>query len=562
MSRSRSGKTNRVPRTFLGTLAFVTCFFGLAVYSQAKLQVTNAGAVLKKAEDAWMLARSKQVPAERGSIYSSDMRVLAQSRPQYDFWVFYDRVPCTPGFFMALAQASGVPEARISAPYRDGKKRTWLDPLDADRYRAVRDVMAEWGADGVSLREVTAREYPMREAAVGVVGWMHEGVARSGIEKSFDAELAGKDGRAQSIVGLNGSSSGKVEEALTHGSDIVLTIDSALQTAATTAVRNAVERNQATSGSVIVIVPSTGDILAMAHWPAFDPSTGPKGGSELATSYMEDLQPGSTFKVLTLAKALDLGVVDSAFSLDCKGVFDLGRQRYVKCDEHAGTRAHGLIGLDRAIGKSCNVAAAKWALAIGRDPMIAYMRDIGLLTKPDLGLPGAVKPIFDMNEWDKERQLAVLGFGQSIAVPPINLAAAVAMIANDGEYVAPRLISQVGGKRLPPAEPRKVVSPEVARMVRKYMETVVHEDFGTGKTLKIDGQRVAGKTGTAQKLGPDGGHVSSFVGMFPADKPRVLVLSVINDPKAGAIYGSLVAGPAFVDAANAAVARLKLSGSP
>lgn len=559
MSRLRSERANRVPRSFFGTFGLVTALFGLAVYSQAKVQVANAGSIIKKAEDAWMLARSRQVPAERGTIYSSDMRILAQSRPQYDFWVFYDRVPCTAGFFMALAEASGVSEARISTPFREGKKRTWLEPLDADRYRAVRQVMSEWGADGVSLREITAREYPMRESAVGVVGWMHEGLARSGVEKSFDAELSGKDGRAQGIVGLDGRTSlSSEEETLTHGADVVLTIDSALQIAASNAVRTAVEKNQATSGALIVMVPSSGDVLAMAHWPAFDPVSGPNGGSELATGYMEDLQPGSTFKVLTLAKALDMGLVDDSFSLNCPGVFDLGRQRFVKCDEHGGTRAHGQIGLEKAIGKSCNIAAAKWALEIGRDPMISYMRELGLLSKPDIGLPGAVTPIFDMNEWDKERQLAVLGFGQSIAVPPISLAAALGMIANDGEYVAPRLVSQVGGKRLAPATPKRVVSIQAARAVRHYMESVVHSDFGTGKTLVIEGQRVAGKTGTAQKLGPDGGHVSSFVGMFPADNPRVLILAVINDPKAGTIYGSLVAGPAFVDAANAAVSRLRI----
>ena len=566
MSRSGTRRQSkaRLPRTFFGTLAFVTLLFGLAVYSQARLQIRDRSEVLKKAEDAWMVARERDVPADRGTIYSADMRVLAQSKPQYDFWLFYDRVPCTPGFFMALAEAAGVPEARLSTPYREGKKRTWLEPLGSDRYKAVRQVMTDWGADGISLDETNAREYPLREAAVGIVGWMHEGLARSGIELSFDKALSGQDGRAQSIVGLNGrdASSTGAEDGLLHGSDVVLTIDSSLQAAAAAAVRNAVEKHGATSGAIVVMVPSSGDVLAMANWPAFDPLVGPKGGSELVTPYMEDLQPGSTFKVLTLAKALDMGVVDETYSFNCPGVFDLGRQRLVKCDEHGGSRSHGLIGLDKAIGKSCNIAAAQWALKIGRDPMIAFMRDVGLLSKPDIGLPGAVTPIFDMNEWDKQRQLAVLGFGQSIAVPPLSLAGAVAMIANDGEYVAPRLVSQVGGKRVSPSAPKRVVSPQAAQLARRYMESVVHADFGTGKTLAIPGYRIAGKTGTAQKLGPGGGHVSSFVGMFPADKPQILVLVVINDPKQGAIYGSLVAGPPFVEVANAAISRLNIRRLP
>jgi cell division protein FtsI/penicillin-binding protein 2 len=166
-----------------------------------------------------------------------------------------------------------------------------------------------------------------------------------------------------------------------------------------------------------------------------------------------------------------------------------------------------------------------------------------------------------MNEWDKERQLAVLGFGQSIAVPPISLAAACAMIANDGEYVAPRLVSQVGGKRIPPATAKRVVSQRAARLVRKYMESVMHEPFGTGKTLVIPGYRMAGKTGTAQKLGVNDGHVANFVGMFPADRPQVLVMVMVNDPRAGDIYGGLVAGPAFKEMANAVLARLQIPRS-
>ena len=507
-----------------------------------------------------MLARTRDVEAERGTIFSSDGFILAQSKPEYDFWVFYDRTPCTPGFFMALAEAAGVPEARISAPFHEGKKRTWLEPLDADHYRAVRSVTAEWGADGVSLDEAQARAYPMGDSAVGVVGWMSEGAAKSGVEAFYDAQLSGTGGRSVGVVGLNGRFSGD-PSGVHHGLDIVLTVDSKLQEAATTAVREAVEQNRASSGAAIVLVPATGDVLAMANWPAFDPASGPQGGTEMMASYMEDLQPGSTMKVLTLAKALDMGVVDDSFSLTCTGQYDLGHQRWVKCDLHHGNRAHGTVDLEKAIAKSCNISAATWALKIGRDPMIAYMRDLGLLSKPSLGLTGIAAPLFDMNEWDKERQLAVLGFGQSVAVPPVSLAAALAMLANGGEYVAPRLVSQIGGQRVAPIEPKRIVSPLAAQRVMRLMESVVQKEMGTGYALRIPGYRIAGKTGTAQKLGSGGGHVSSFVGMFPAEKPQALVLVMINDAKAGDIYGSLVAGPAFDEIAKAVIARLQIPSS-
>ncbi len=489
-----------------------------------------------------MIDRTKAPEPVRGTVYSTDGRILAQSESRYDFWVFFDKVPCTSGFFMALADAAGVSETRFSAPFGEGKRRVWLHSLDSEQYARVIEVKRKWAADGVSLEEQRERSYPLGSTTVGVVGWMHEGSPKSGIERSLDDELSGKN--AHGVV--------------PNGSDVVLTIDSQLQSVASIAIQNAVKTHAATSGSAIVMVPKTGAILAMADWPMFDPQAGPAGSSERAVSYMEDLQPGSTFKILTLAKALDSKVAKEGDLINCTGVYDLGGGKTVKCDRHNGKREHGLIGLDMAIGKSCNIAAATWALKIGRDNMIVYMRDLGLLSKPEIGLKGAAAPLFDINEYDKRRQLATLGFGQSIAVPPIVLAGAINAIANDGEYVAPNLIAQIGSKSsvLPPRW--RVISKEAAKTVRRMMECVMHEEWGTGSTLAIPGMRIAGKTGTAQKLGAGGGNVSSFVGMFPADEPQILILVMVNDPKGGEFYGSLVAGPAFDEIAYAVIERLNI----
>lgn len=528
----------RPPRAFFGSVAFIVTLLLLALLSQAKTQVLDRDKITDKANAVWMISgKTKSEPA-RGTIYSADQRILAQTVPKYDFWVFYDKVPRTPGFFMALAEAAGISESRISAPFGSGKKRVWLQPLRSEEYARVMAVKQKWGADGVSLEKLNERTYPLGSAAVGVVGWSREGVAKSGVESALDSELSGQ------------SAPNKV------GEDVVLTIDSQLQNVVATAIRKAVERNVATSGSAIVLSVQTGDVLAMADWPALDPAVGPTGGSELATSVAEDLQPGSTFKTLTLAKAMDEGMVGADWTIECKGVYDLGRGRTVKCDQHNGSRAHGVIGLDKAIGKSCNVSAALWALKIGREDMISYLKDLGLLSKPDIGLRGVASPLFDINEWDKERQLATLGFGQSLAVPPISLASALAMLGNDGVYLRPRLIERIGDVRQPYAPPKKVVSPESARAVRKLMESVVQQEWGTGYTLRVPGVPIAGKTGTAQKLGSGGGNVSSFVGMFPADAPTVLVLVMVNDPRGGEFYGSLVAGPAFKEIAYAAIERL------
>lgn len=564
MAKKRRKGSNRapLPGAFFATLAWLLALFGLAVFTQARLQVADRSAVLAKAESAWMLERPLQLSAERGTVYSADNRILAQSRPAYEFGVFFDRVPSTPGFFMALAEAAGIAEARISVPFHAGRQHVWLDPLDTVHYKRVRLVMSEWGADGVSLKEETGRDYPLREAAVGVIGWTKGGEPQTGIELAYDAELSGRDGAAIGIYGLDGRfrQTGNPTDALKHGADVRLTINFELQATVAAAIRNAVDLHKAKSGAAVVLDPQTGNILAMANWPTFDPVQGPSNLNEVMTSYGEILPPGSTFKVLTLAKALEAGVVDDRFQIDCTGAMDLGNGRLVRCDEHAGVRAHGVVDLEAAIARSCNISAATWALKVGRSDMIQFLGDVGLLDKSGLGLTGEAAPQFMPNAYDKNRQLATLGFGQSLSVTPLGLAAALCTIANDGVYVPPRLVSHVAGLEVPMPESRRVFSQEVARQVRRYMESVVHEESGTADDLAIAGYRIAGKTGTAQNLGA-GGHVSSFVGMIPADRPRAVVLVVVNEPQAGEIYGSRVAGPAFVRIARAVIGQLEIPRS-
>ncbi|MCH8978769.1 MAG: penicillin-binding protein 2 [Armatimonadetes bacterium] len=565
MARKRRERSNRapLPGAFFATLAWMLATFGLAVFTQVRLQVADRSAVLAKAKSAQMLERSLQRSADRGTLYSADNQVLAQSRTAYEFGVFFDRVPSTPGFFMALAEAAGISEADISVPFLSGRPNVWLDALHTAQYKRVRRVMSEWGADGVSLKEQTSRVYPLRKDAIGLTGWIRDGVAQMGIELAYDKVLSGQGGSATGIYGLDGQfrQMGARTEARKDGADVRLTIDSVLQSVATDGIRRAVEINMAQSGAVVVLEPKTGNILAMASWPTFDPVQGPDGTSELMTSYMEVLPPGSTFKVLTLAKALEMGAVDGQLQIDCTGTKVLGPGRSVRCDLHNGRRAHGTVSLEEAIARSCNVSAATWALAVGRDEMIHFLRDVGLLDRSGLGLTAEAAPQFNFEAWDKERQLATLGFGQSLAVTPLGLASALSTIANDGVYVPPRLVSHVAGREAPMPEQRRVFSQDVARQVRRYMESVVHEEWGTADKLAIPGIRIAGKTGTAQKLGEGGGNVSAFVGMFPADHPRAVVLVVVNEPKAGEIYGSVVAGPAFDEIARAVIRQLKIPRS-
>jgi len=182
------------------------------------------------------------------------------------------------------------------------------------------------------------------------------------------------------------------------GKDVTLTIDSELQEAATLAIKKAVEEHGADNGAIVVQAPGTGDILAMANYPSFDPNSAGGGEFGYNAAYMAQLEPGSTFKIMTLAKAIDEGVVGMSDHLYCAGQFKPTRSSTVHCDAHHGVRAHGSLDGIGAIAKSCNVAAGTWALKIGRDDMIKYVEDLGLLEKSNIGVPGEQKGLFRRDE--------------------------------------------------------------------------------------------------------------------------------------------------------------------
>jgi cell division protein FtsI/penicillin-binding protein 2 len=353
-----------------------------------------------------------------------------------------------------------------------------------------------------------------------------------------------------------------------NGQSVSLTIDSTLQIAATQAVRQAVEKYHAERGVAIVMDPHTGSVRAMANWPTFDPngSNAAMGKiSDLNPSFMSVYEPGSTFKVLTLAKALDSGVITDGTTVTCNLTLKLNKYWAIHCDKKHG--AHGVCSLERAIAKSCNVSAATWALRVGYTDMVHYIEDLGLLQRPGSGLPGEVKGQFNYKEYAKPLQIAQLGFGQSINSTPLALCSAYAMIANGGIRMTPRLIDEVSGVRQPIQPGKQMVKPEVAAKVMHLMESVIQSDEGTGAKLRIPGYRLAGKTGTAQKFDKKthsmagGGHVASFVGFVPAQSPHAVILVMVDNPQGEQYYGGQVAGPVFRELAQALIRRDRIPPS-
>lgn len=549
--------------------AFLALGLGCAVYTQAQLQLVNRETVLELAERAHHQRVNLTDHGRRGSIYSADGHVLAETRDALQLTVVFRKVPASPGFDAELATAAGIPVVELSAAREAGAKgRTWRHPISGAMAAAIRDVKKRWRADGVSLGNLPAREYPLGFAAAGVTGIVRDGEALAGIEKSLDATLTATSVERTGSVDRTGAVLAADSRARgpKHGDSVRLTIDSQLQVAAARAIRQAVEARRAKGGAVIVMEPSTGNVLAMADWPTFDPSAEDASGLiGLNHCTGAAYEPGSTFKILTLAKALDAGSVPSDYRYHCVGQTAVG-SKIIRCDDHSGSRAHGTIDLRDAISRSCNVSAAIWAMKVGRPGIIQLLDAVRLLDRPGIGLPGEVGGKFNRKDPAELLQVANVGFGQSLTATPLGLAAAFSIVANGGRYVPPRLVDSIAGRTAPRAAPRQVVSPEVAHEVLGYMEAVIEGERGTGRSLRIPGYRLAGKTGTAQKFNPatrkvGGLTIANFVGFVPADRPRALILVMVDEPSDGLVYGGAVAGPVFRELAKRVIQRLEIPPS-
>lgn len=533
-----------------------TAFVGAGL-SQANVHIWHRREIMDLARERGRYELTQTFNANRGTIFSSDGRALAQSQDVFEFGLFYDRLPRSPGFFAELAEATGLSvEDLRSASLHGAKSRIWSVPISGNRAEQVRKVVSDWRGDGVSLRRVLRRAYPLGEYGSGIIGLVRNGEAINGLELSLNRELRGSDGKKQGYIDRFGQFTPvrKAEsEPLVNGEDIVLTIDSDLQFEAGRLIQQAVELNKASHGAAVVIEPSTGNILALANWPSFDPQGRILPGTDLNVAYRGLFEPGSTFKIMTLAKAVEMGKVGLNDHLYCNGRLQVTRSRSIGCSHGA----HHDINWEKAIAESCNVAAATWAQKIGSQAMLDYIRELGLLEDPGLGLPWETDGRYNENDPAKALQLANNGFGQAMNATPVALASAFSCLGNDGVRMAPRLIARIGDRETPIEARAQILSADTANYVRGLMISTIEKEYGTGSGLRVPGYRLAGKTGTAQKLqgGRMAGYVSNFVGFVPADQPRAVVLVMVDNPKGASYYGGAVAGPVFTELAKAIIRR-------
>lgn len=542
--------------------------FAVTALSQTKLQTLERSHTIDLADSSNRYTVTVTDYAKRGSILASDLKPLAQNDRSSELIVEFDKVPHSDAFFLELAQATGIPASEFSdLAYRGEESRTWSQAIDGDHYDAVMELRKRWRADGVSLKGGGRRRYPLREGAASFVGVMRDldtGPMRLGFESSLNPLLAGKDGYREGLTDRSGAFLPmRMEQnsvVAKNGQDVVLTIDREMQAVAAESIKQAVVTNKADNGVALVMDPKTGDILAMANWPSFDPeSTGDQGGIGYNPNYMAQLEPGSMFKILTLAKGIEDGKVSLTDSLNCTGEWKPTKSSVIHCDKHHGNRAHGQVTTVDAIARSCNVSAAIWATKVGEQNFFDFIAKLKLVDHSTLCLPGEIGGRLTKAKYAQRLQLATLGFGQSITCTPVGLLGAFGMIGNNGVRVEPRLIKRIGATDITPDKGTEVVRPDTAHQVMECMEAVVQSGEGTGAKLRIPGYRLAGKTGTAEKIGKgQHGYVSNFVGFVPAPDPRAVILVMVNNPKGNLYYGADVAGPVFSSLANAVISHFNL----
>lgn len=542
---------------------------GMCAGQIVNLHVFQHGRLSKKSAD--IVSRQWEIQAERGSLLDRNGVVLAYTTTAQSLYADPHMIKAPRATARALAPVlhcgAGDLEARLRRPGRFVWLRRCLDDATVKKVQALK-------LTGIGTVAERKRAYPYGSLAAHTLGFVnreHKGGA--GLECFLEPYLAGKNGYVVAEVdGGKRVIPGRraVERPPERGRDVILTLDINIQKAAELALASAVDRWKAAGGTVIVMNPRDGAILALACLPAFDPARYnqyPKQRwAHPAISYI--YEPGSTFKLVAACAALEERVVSLGETVVCcAGSAPVGN-RVIHCAVH-GKGGHGRLDLPGVIIKSCNLGAARLAARVGPEKMARCMRLLGFGQKTEIGLGGEAAGWFpDPRKW-KPIVTANIAFGQSVAVTPLQLLAAYCAVANGGVLPRPHLVKRVAASAKEPGrtftyQGRRAMSEATAATLRRILRRVVLE--GTGKPVALAHYSVAGKTGTAQKPTREAGfksgkYVASFVGFVPVEDPAVAILVTIDEPK-GAHYGAVVAAPVFREVAAYTVTYMAVPPSP
>ncbi len=443
---------------------------------------------------------------------------------------------------------------RHLTPEREEAFLAWQ--AQKDQEALANKVTGRRDTDAVYLVPEAKRYYPQQGLAGPVVGFCNiDGQGLEGLEVQYDRQLCGKPKQCWKMTDARGHivvTGEKAWDPDVMGNNVVLTLDRTLQYIAEKELAKGVEDHHAAGGMALVVRPQTGEILAMAQLPTFDPNRysqyteAVRRNRQLADS----LEPGSTFKIFVAASALDAAVVKPTDKFQCEnGVWHLNAKEVIH-DVHP----YGTLSVQQVIQKSSNIGAAKIAHRLGGSKMDHYLRAFGFGARTGILFPGETAGLLKNHRLIRSTiDRLTTAFGQGVSVTPLQMTMALAAMGNDGVLMEPRLVKEIVNpqgevvQEFAPRPVRRVLSPQTAQQILAIMETVT-QPGGTAKEAAPEGFTVAGKTGTAQKLV---GHLYShskfnalFIGLIPADKPVLAIAVIIDEPK-GAIFGGVVAAPVF-----------------
>lgn len=526
----------------------VVVFFGLiwgALWARAAyVQVIDGPRLAAKAERQH---KAKEVVlGERGQILDRNGKLLAKSVEFTSVYVRPAEVKDPEAVADMLSRSLGLSRAEAKNLVQSKDNFKWAARHISDQ---VANVIKEAGLDGVHLSSEIGRQYPNAHMAGQLLGFVGvDGQGLEGLELAFNEQLSGR----KSEVLVQRDARGRIlylndlgQNVDLRGQDLRLTIDSNVQFAAEEALARSVERVKAKTGSCLVVDVPSGDILAWAEYPFFNPNAYKKYAPDMRRNHIASdiYEPGSTMKPFLIAAAMQEGVVNKDTLFFCEqGRWKVGRK--IIRDTHS----YDWLPVSKIVRYSSNIGSAKIGMVLGARSYHDYMLKLGLGEKTGLPLAGESKGLLrDPGNW-REIDLATASFGQGIGFTALQMTQAYLCLANQGVTKPLNLVVREGSQA---AEGTRVFSPEVAAEMMDMLNDVVETD-GTGTRARIEGVKVAGKTGTAQKASAGGYtrklYLSSFVGIVPADAPKYLVMVMVDEPETE-YYGSTVAGPAFKEIA-------------
>ncbi len=538
-NRNRS-QFNLHSRMLMVGAALGLCAFAL-VSRAAYVQLVNSDFYQRQGEARYL--REVPIATSRGMITDRNGEPVAVSTPVASIWVNPQELLRAPERIGELAQALSLPVDEVTAKLTQKADKEFMylrrrmNPDVAEQVVALK-------IPGVFAQREFRRYYPQGEALAHVLGFTNiDDHGQEGLELAFDDWLRGKPGAKRVIRDRKGAIVESIDlvRAAEPGKDLTLSIDRRIQFLAMRELRNAVIENKAAGGSVVIMDVATGEVMAMANLPTYNPNAigGATPDTRRNRAVTDLVEPGSTMKPLTIASALQAHAVTPDTTIDTNpGYLTLGR--YTIRDV---PRNNGVLNVTGVITRSSNIGAAKIAARLPDQTFYDSVRAFGYGSAPQSGFPGesaGVVPAPGSPGWYGTTK-TTMSYGYGLSVTPLQIAQAYSALANGGRVIKPTFVK---GQH---SEARQVLEPAIAQEVVRMMETVVTQ--GGAKGAAILGYHVAGKTGTARKNGPRGyeqGHYNLlFAGVVPATNPRFAAVIVINDPQGGKYYGGLVAAPVF-----------------